>query len=141
MTTPTARVNRSSYQALTSGVGLYLIADTKVWDNNVFWNAANPGRLTIRAPGLYLIGFNASYAGNATFRSKRFYIKLNGSSNIYQAQEFQGSNNAVHFMPSGIWYFHANDYIELWTHPGTVAGTIQLAAFYALAITPEALIP
>jgi len=140
MTTPTARVNRSSYRALTSGVGLYLIPDTKVWDNNVFWNQlANQSRLTIRSCGLYLVHATALYTGVSGGR-RELFLDVNRTAEIVGDRQIAPNTNLIEQSVDTIWYFNPDDYVEVRSVVNANGVTVQLRSFWILAITPEAII-
>ncbi|HEU4678790.1 MAG TPA: hypothetical protein VFS35_04665, partial [Terrimicrobiaceae bacterium] len=111
-----------------------------LWDNNVFWNASvNPTRITFRAPGLYLIAGNVQFAGTATDKSTYCHFVVNGTTALpyFSFQDIANQNIAggqVH-----IYYFHKNDYIELFIGT-TSAVTLQDLAIWTVAITPEQLL-
>jgi len=140
MTTPTARVNRSSYQALTSGVGLYLIPDTKVWDNNVFWNPlSDQSRLTVRACGLYLVHATALYTGVSGGR-RELFLDVNRTAEIAGDRALAPNTNLVEQSVDTIWYFNPDDYVEARSVVNANGVTVQLRSLWILAITPEAII-
>lgn len=140
VTTPTARVKRAAAQALTIGVPLALTPDSAEWDNNVFWNPlAQQSRLTIRSPGVYLIGgwcqFSAVTAGR-----RDAYLRLNGTTVLTGSWTHAASANVLALEPVTIWYFNDNDYLEM-VALSSVAGVTALArALWVVAITPETVI-
>ena len=140
MTTPTARVTRSTYQALTSGVPLYLIADTKVWDNNVFWNMDNDqSRLTVRSCGLYLCHATALYTGISGGR-RELFLDVNRTDEIVGDRQVTPNTNLVEQSVDTIWYFNENDYLEARAVANASGVQVQLRSLWILAITPEAIL-
>jgi len=119
----------------------FLIPNGVDWDTNNFWNAgSNPGRLTFLAPGLYLIGADV-WTGEQVNQNKHCYLKLNGTTFLYNQLFSAGANYFGRFNPTGIWYMHTNDYIELGLSIPGAGNTYQINAFYAIGIAPETLIP
>jgi len=139
--TPAVHVSRSTAESLTSGVAKKLTPNQFEWDNNSFWSSTlNPTRLTMKAPGLYLIGANVFFPVNAT-AARGAWLIVNNSIEIANSQAGEGTNTFGRRSVVGCYYFHANDYVECFASAATTLQTAQLHDFWAVAITPEALIP
>lgn len=67
---PAVRVQRSTPQAITSAANLTTFTNvafqTEVYDNNNMFDPAQPDRLTIRTPGVYLVTGGSRWDPNAT---------------------------------------------------------------------------
>lgn len=139
--TPTVMLKQAAPQAIANGTFTDIIATGIVWDNNVLWNAANPTRITFKTAGLYMFGWNLEWSP-ASSGTRYQRILLNGVTalgvwtNQVSASGYNGDFGAI-----GLYYFHANDYITLNVHNVVTGQSAQLLGFWALAITPEALIP
>jgi len=134
---PTAKVHRTTSQALTSGVALTLTPNAMDWDTNVFWSATvNPTRLTIRSPGLYLI--TAHWTGNAVTGSFRdVLVYLNGATLINSNRIWPATANGSEPQVSFVYPFNANDYIEIKAQANVAGVTATLKEFSILGMTPE----
>jgi len=141
ITTPTARVSRSTAQNLTVGVPLILTPDTQIWDNNAFWHpVTNPTRLTVRSAGLYLVGMSVVFNGVSGTRIN-VALRHNGSL-VLSSQAVTISNSSIPVLETQtLYYFHADDYVEARALSDTAGRTAQLNQFWIVAITPETLIP
>jgi len=138
--TPTAKVTRLSNQQFTAAQTAAMIPTAMEWDNNNFWNPnVNPTRLTVRAPGLYLVGATV-YAVTSSSGYQRLTILRNGT-------DLQCGNNAQHNAANwytevmGLVYCHANDYLEAIVLNSVSVLQYQLPSFWMVAITPEQLVP
>jgi len=140
VTTPTVRVRREGAENLDAGTSKALTADVLVWDNNVFWNPqADSSRLTFRTAGVYLVGGSIQY--NAVAAGRRdCTIRLNGTTNIEDVYATPAGAIAFAFGNITLWYFNADDYIELMARSSVAGVTAVMRSFWALAITPEAVI-
>jgi len=137
VTTPTALVYRAGTTALTSGVFTTLTPDTMRWDNNQFWNpTSNPERITFKSAGLYLIGGYVEF--NAVTGGRRYVqISANNTTPLVQQVVTVANANATRLSLSTIYYFAANDFIEI-DAQATVAGvTVALPNFWVVGIVPE----
>jgi len=140
VTTPTFLVRQTTAEALAANVVETIEFDVADWDNNVFWSpAVSTTRLVFRAAGLYLIGFSSLFDNTSTDKSVDVRFRLNGTADfpISRAQDI--TNNDITPMFTTIWYFHANDYIEL-RASSTINATLLNSTAWAVAITPEGLI-
>lgn len=140
VTTPTAVISRVTNEQWTGGQFKFLTPDNLVWDNNAFWNPAlNPTRITMRAPGVYLVGATVTLkTANAGAFAAELWV--NGSTLIAGQRV---SKNGVETMAqaTGLYYFHANDYVELGVFNSANTTQYQSPSFWVVAITPEALLP
>jgi len=72
-----ARVTRSTNQTFNSGSADRIDFDTVDFDTDKMWNAANPERLTINTPGIYLAGCYAAWSNQnagGNFRSLQLQV-------------------------------------------------------------------
>jgi len=140
ITVPTARVKRTSSEALTNNVAKYLTPNASVWDNNVFWNTSvNPSRLTFRTPGLYLVGTEAFFNA-VTGGTRGIVLLVNRTDTILQHYELAASATNMVLPGMTLWYFHQNDYLEASAYANANGVTVVLDSLWAVAITPEAII-
>lgn len=141
VTTPTARVYRNAAQAVTNGAGGYLTPDAMNWDNNVFWSpTVNPSRLTFKAPGLYLVGGH-TYFNAITGGRRDMGLVVNRTTWIVEDFRTPASATALTIPVVSLWYFHANDYLEAWQFVNANGVTARLGSLWAVAITPEGIVP
>lgn len=141
ITTPTVYANRITNLALTANVERDVPMSACVWDNNLFWSASpNPERIVFKAPGLYLVGWSGAFAGSAT--DNHNYLRLQiGPTGFLPYTTGQGILTQPVFLNSGsIWYFHAEDYVIL-RAGSNISQNLTHAVLWAVAITPEAIIP
>jgi len=137
ITTPTALVKQSSTTSLTINVDTAMTFDTLEWDNNYFWNPiANQSRLTVRSPGLYLVGATANFPVNSTGRRKIQIQKSDGTILAHSAQG-SGTSSGGNISCVGIMYFEANSYARVFAQSLVASQTVQIQNFWILAITPE----
>ena len=141
VTTPTARVKRSGFEALTNGVLKALTPNDKDWDNSFFWDpVTNPSRLTVRNAGVYLVGCQLEF--NAVSGGRRVAIlRVNGTTVAGDQSIGAVASNLVRVDPCTLWAFNAGDYIEACGFANTTGVQVELENFWILAITPEAVTP
>jgi len=140
VTTPTARVYRTAPESLVNGTAKVLTPDSKIWDNNVFWNpAANPTRLTVRSGGVYLVGAQLEYNGITSGR-RVVILRANGVDIISDNSLSVSNTNLVRPSTASIWAFEADDYVECLAFANANGVTAELENFWIVAITPEAVI-
>lgn len=139
--TPTCRYERIAVDALAANILEAVTWDTLAWDNNNFWTSSpNPTRVKFQSPGLYLLGAEVNFDNNATDGSRAASIRLNGTTNISNVRNQDIANQDVILQPSTIYYFHADEYIELMVL-STTASQVNNAKIWAVAITPETILP
>jgi len=135
--TPTAKVKKSTVTHGVYGSWVALTPNTELWDTNDFWRLdVNPGRLTIRAAGLYLVSHNShAYSGGAVTMATR--ILLNGAT-VIDIRHDTGDGDAQ-ATPSGsfFYYFNALDYITIEAACKPTGDYFYLDDFSICAITPE----
>jgi len=135
--TPTAMVYRTAGESLTSGVKKVLTPNAIFWDNNRFWNdPANPTRMIIRSPGLYLVGAWTKYSGS-TAGYQRSEIVVNGTTIIAQPYTPSTTNNTADQDFAKPWYFETGHYFEVTAITNQSGKNVQLMQMWAVAITPE----
>lgn len=138
--TPTCGLSRVANESWTAAQFKAVTLDTKNWDNNGFWNqTANPTRMTMKAAGLYYVTatmvLKSNNAGNMSAE-----LKVNGG-DPFAASKVDKNNDFTFVNASGIYYFHAGDYVECWLFNSANTANYRCVQFAAVAITPEALIP
>jgi len=140
VTTPTARVLKLASEPVAGDNALHpLTADAIIWDNNVFWDAANPTRLSIRSAGLYLMGGNVTWtAVSGGYRVAQ--IRLNGSTFVAQTTPLIPSAITPAQETMSLYYLSVGDYIELCVQTGTAGLNARMLGFWLVGITPEAII-
>jgi len=141
ITTPTAHISRTSTLALAANVNTVVPMSLSTWDNNNFWAASpNPSRIVFKSPGLYAVNLKAQFNNTATDKRVTLNARLNGT-DLFRPVEIQDiSNNDVSPDNYILWYFHADEYIEVMAL-STVACDLNWAEAAVVAITPEAIIP
>jgi len=140
VTTPTVHVSRSAAENIPGGADTFLTPNTVEWDNNGFWSATlNPRRLTVKAPGLYLIGAQVTF-GNIANGYREVILKQNGTSNIGVQRVALTTSQPIIITVLTVGYFHKLDYIEVQGGTTSLATTAKIDNFWLVAITPEALI-
>lgn len=139
--TPTACYYRAGATTAIPNAVTPVPIDTKVWDNSAFFDSAKPTRLTMKAAGLYLVGGTLRYdQNNSSWRWA--HLRVNGSTIIATTTVDGGINTPIPMNLSMIWPFSAGDYVELCGQQGHSPNVPAKAMyFYALAITPETLVP
>jgi len=139
--TPTVYVSRNAGEALTQNIAKALTPNVETWDNNSFWTASlNPTRITFRSPGLYAVGFSMNFTPKSGSWRAGWVVK-NGILELANQGIWPNAATPAQLAGSTIMYFAANDYIEVWTITNTTAISATLTSAWAVAITPEALIP
>jgi len=138
--TPTCGLVRTANESWTPAQFKAVTLDDAIWDNNGFWNQTlNPTRMTMRAPGLYYVTatmvLKSNNAGNMSAE-----LKVNGG-DPFAASKVDKNNDFTFVNASGIYYFHAGDYVECWLFNSANTANYRCVQFAAVAITPEALVP
>jgi len=141
ITTPTAYLQRTSALALAAGVESSVSMQSEVWDNNNFWTSSpNPTRMVFKSPGLYLFAGYGVFGATAGDANRALRFRLNGTDNFPFFVQQDIANTAARFGTPWLYYFHADDYIELRASSSN-AVNLDSAIAWAVAITPEAIIP
>jgi len=139
VTTPTARVSRSTQDALVANVTETVSFEAVAWDNNRFYTPSeHTDRLTIRSSGLYLIGSECNFENSATDGSRALSIRVDGSNIIANTRGQDIANQDVILETLTIYYLEAGQYIDLRV-VSTVASFVNNAHFWLVGITPEAI--
>jgi len=138
--TPVTSVNQTSNFNNSPGGFQPVIPTNMEWDNNAFYDPVSaPGRLTIRAKGVYLVAAELiGYSGGAI--DVYLEVMLNGTTTIAEAH---GTGNAFFTAVAAINFtqaFNASDYITLRCANLPVGNHYRLRRFQLTAITPEAVI-
>lgn len=140
MTTPSFFYRGGTSVGAGSGAYIACKWDTKIWDNNVFFDAAHPTRITFRSPGLYMIAGQIWWS-NSSSGERWSDIGLNGVPGLYDRNNDSNRTGDrltvdINFM----YYFHALDYIELMGASSQSGLTLNGNFIYGVAITPEAIL-
>lgn len=138
--TPTVKATRMTTQAVAANTETVLPLTNIEWDTNRFWSSSlNPSRLTVRSPGLYLIGATTEKSTGGTSRG---YVvaRRNGTETSALAMIPPTSQPAWGNI-LGIVYCHADDWFDLRAYLLTGASTWKVLDFWMMAISPETLIP
>jgi len=140
ITTPTYFLTRPGPEALAANVGEFIAWDGLQWDNNVFWNPlSNPTRITFKAAGLYLFGFQAGFSATASDKAIGLNVRVNGTDFMAQVKAQDIANQYIAQPWVSIWYFHAGDYIECEVVSNVNCNALNMVA-WGVAITPEGLV-
>jgi len=137
ITTPTVKVKELAAETLTSGVAKALTPDTKVWDNNYFWEPIlHPTRLYFRSCGVYAVGARVDYtAVSGSYRTT--FLRKNGTETIAVTRVPVPTSQTAHTNVFGLFYFDELDYIECMAQTNQAGVNGTLMEFWAMAITPE----
>lgn len=137
ITTPTAMVHQSAPSALTINIDHLQTYDMLDWDNNYFWNPiANQERLTVRSPGIYLVGATASFTPNST-GARKLQIQKDDGTVIAHMRQGTGTSAGGQMSLVGINYFAANEYARVYAQSLVSGQSVQVSSFWILALTPE----
>lgn len=112
---PTALIVQTVVQSIPNNTDTAIILDTVENDNWGGWASGSPTRYTIQVPGVYLIGGQVVFAGNATNRRLGF-IRVNGTTNIVGGGGDFNNNGSFACSAPAVpvpWFFNAGDYVEL----------------------------
>src|SRR5262245_14701541 len=111
---PAARVYRTTPQALTTAVAGAITFDAERFDtDNIHDLVTNPGRLTCRTAGKYLIFGAIDIAASAGGASRRASLLVNGSPIAVQRAHFSAADPAFIAIAS-VWDMAVGDYAELY---------------------------
>ncbi len=137
--TPTCDLTRLTDFQLLANTFNYVPMTAEVWDNNVFWSATvNPTRMTMRSAGLYLIMATVMLnTTNAGFFAGELYVN---NTTFIGGNRIPKNNQGTYLNVVGMYYFHANDYVELRVFNSANTTQFRVPTFSCVAITPEALI-
>jgi len=140
VTTPTCMLHRSTAQNQSGSTPYLLTPDSAEWDNNGFWNGSlNPSRISFKAPGLYFVGSETQFPNGSSGNPVPF-IRKNGTQTL--TRSYTGASGSFQTFPLlTLYYFHANDYIEALVDISGSGHNFLLLNFFALAMTPEAILP
>jgi len=140
VTTPTARVFRTGVETLANGVVKILTPNDLDWDNNVFWDpTANQSRLTVRSPGVYLVGSQVEF-NNISGGRRVVQLIVNGTKIIGDQSVTQANANLARLTPCTLWAFNQGDYVQCAAFANVAGCSAELENFWILAITPEGVI-
>jgi len=137
ITTPTVKVKELAAEVLTSGVAKVLTPDTKLWDNNYFWEPIlHPTRIYFRSCGVYAVGARVDYtAVSGQYRTT--WLRLNGTDTIAITRIPVPTSQTCFTNVFGLFYFDPMDYIEVVAQTNQAGSNATLQELWAMAITPE----
>jgi len=141
ITTPTAHFFSTTYTPVTQNQETYIATQASTWDNNSFRDAAFPTRMVAKAAGLYLCGADVYWplASGANLEHYRLWVNR---TYLIGGQTEPGNATANHEKNLlGLWYFHANDYLEASVLKNNSGNRAQLRNIWMVGITPESIIP
>jgi hypothetical protein len=116
-----ARVHNGSDFNLTNGVDTLVTFDSEDYDTDGIHDAGDPGKLTCKTAGIYLITANARFLTGGT--QCILYIKFNGGNYIAaQALAAVASPLTCRVCVTTIYPLEVNEYVELFAYQN-VAGT------------------
>jgi len=142
ITTPTVAVNRNSTETLTINIVKTLTPNTLEWDNNQFWNpSVNPSRITFKSPGLYLIMADLWMPVESGTNALLGRLLHQGGHFIASGQWTQVANLPVVFSMSAVWYFHANETMQVTLQKNNANNQAAVSHLTVLGITPESILP
>jgi len=137
ITTPTCFASRTSTQTIPANTYTPIVINHVEWDNNAFIDlGAHPTRITFRSAGLYLVGATLNYQQNKNAERQVAFYKNNSIGFGFQIAEYTTSGWGV-MTTTSLMFFDKNDYMELLARTTDGSDPASMAAFWALAITPE----
>ena len=128
-----AHVYNSIALGTTTGVVLWLTFDTERFDTDAIHDGANPGRLTCKTAGKYLIGAHVSFVSNAA-GIRQLTLRINGATYIAAVNIPAINGAASNVGISTLWDMAVNDYAEIGATQ-TSGGNLNVDA--AAAYSPE----
>jgi len=141
VTTPTVSAFATASTLIPQNVATPLPLTAQYWDNNAFRDPANPTRLVVKSPGLYLCIGNVNWTTLSGTTGHRQQLRVNNAMTIVEI-DTPGTQTLPYrqnlFMA---WYFHADDYLELYVQKNNANNQARIDMLALVAITPEALIP
>jgi len=141
VTTPSVAAFAPTSTVIPQNVATALPLPSQLWDNNAFRDPAFPTRIIFRAAGLYLIVANTNWTTLVGTTAHQNRIRLNGTQSLMEVDTPGTTTLPNRFSLTTIYYFHANDYIELVVQKNNINNQVRADFLAVVAITPEALIP
>jgi len=141
ITTPTAKVFRDAPEPITANEFEILTPNDLYWDNNAFWNSESfPHRLTARAAGLYIIGWETEWSPSAD--GVRYHRLIKNDAIQIMTRDYRSPANGYFGEMGGltIEYLHIDDYIHFEVHTATSGQSCQLVNLWMCGITPEGIV-
>lgn len=141
VTTPTAMIHRSANQSIANNTVVTLLPDSLDWDSNHFWDAVTkPAFLKIRSAGLYFVGVEVKFAVGTTGRRELALVR-NGIE-IGRSTGNPITTTSSDFQCLQLIYAHAGDEVTaVVRHTQGAALNVTVPSFFAIGMTPEAVIP
>lgn len=128
-----ARVSNNANIALTNGADTLLTFNTEVFDTDTIHDAGvNPGRLTCKTPGIYIIGVDVKFTTGAA--NIQLMIKFNGTGAIIAQVGGFGTVSAgptLKVAMTTIYALTANQYVEAYAYVETNSINAVYAAEYS----------
>jgi len=139
MTTPTARIYRTTDEALAAGVPEYLACNAKLWDTAAFWNpAADTDRLTMKSSGLYMLTATVWFKAGTAAMCSLGIVHSDGSEIARVVTQAPTSRDLI-LTCTGLEYFAQDEYARMQVYRDAGSGNCTVRAFQVVAITPETL--
>lgn len=112
--TPACRVYHNAAQSIASGSFVPLTFNSERFDtDNMHSTVTNPGRITFTTAGLYLVGGNIEFAGNAV-GTRGMAILHSGTTYIASILQDIDAATTHELNISAVYAFTAGQYVELW---------------------------
>jgi len=138
--TPTVNAKTTSQKTMTTNGFQTVNLDATNWNNNDFWNPAQPSILTVRSSGLYLCLAQLMWPGSLGDSDRGIRI-VNQAGAIIGASNFAPeAANALRTQCMGLWYFDKGDTCSVQSEGYNQPYGVNVEYFCLLAITPEGLV-
>ena len=111
-----ARVYRNSTQSYTTASGFVALSwNTEVRDDDTYWDAGSPTRLTIPGAdydGLFFVASSYDRTSTAGGSSSQTTLRVDGSATFGKCFTFKQTSEDVHLQTYGIGYLSSGSYVE-----------------------------
>jgi len=141
ITTPTACFFSTSNTTLPQNVTTPLTMGGQYWDNNVFRHPTDATKIVFKSAGLYLLMADLWMpVANGSNPVLGRILHQNGHF-IATGQWTLVSTLPIVYTMSGIWYFHADETIQVTLQKNNTGNQAAVSHMTVLGITPEIIIP
>ena len=116
------RVYRTSDLPVANNTATPIPFDTVRWDDDTFWDEANPTRLTFHTPGTYLVWGSLFFAAHADQHYRTAVIVRNGLPSTDELGEHLNANSygdSHAATVTSVWRFNPGEYVELYAYQGS----------------------
>jgi len=141
VTTPTCAFFQPTSAVIPQNVSTPLETAMQYWDNNAFRDPANLTRAVCKSAGLYLITAVVNWTTLVGTTAHQQRLRVNGTTVVAEIDTPGTTTLPYRQNLQAIWYFHANDYVEVCVQKNNLNNQVRLDLFQLVGITPEALIP